>query len=62
MNAKSRILLSSVSLMLIASASPAFAQSTQTGEATESQSSSSSLRFSTGINFSKGDYGEIEDT
>lgn len=64
MNEKSRILLSSVSLVLIASASPAIAQSTQSSETTESQttSSGSSLRFSTGINFSKGDYGELEDT
>ncbi len=64
MNKKSQIALASLGILMLANPVVAFAQSTQSDAKVESAASSpdSSLRLSTGLNFSKGDYGEIEDT
>ena len=64
MKHKIEIVLSSLGILLMTTPGTAHAQSTASRESTGSATtgSDSSLRFSTGINFSKGDYGEIEDT
>ena len=64
MNKKSIAALASLGACLFAMPEVALAQSAQSNDTSEAKSTSagSSLRFSSGINFSKGDYGEIEDT
>ncbi len=56
--------ISAVAVCLFAYSSAAFAQTASDNSTTNSQekTATSSLRFSTGISYSKGSYGEIEDT
>lgn len=64
MNHKTAIILSGVGVFLMANPGMALAQSTTNSESATSATtgSGSSLRLSTGINYSRGSYGEIEDT
>lgn len=64
MNHKTAIVLSGVGMVLMANPTMAIAQSTTNSASTASAStgSNSNLRLSTGINFSSGNYGEIEAT
>lgn len=61
---KTRIVLSSIGILLMAAPGTALAQTVQDSESSESAAtgSASSLRIGTGINFSRGDYGEVEET
>lgn len=64
MSKKSIAALATFGACLFAMPEVAFAQAAQSNDTSEAKSTSagSNLRISTGINFSKGDYGEIEDT
>jgi hypothetical protein len=64
MTLKSRLMLTAFGLALIALPQTVLAQSTQSKEGEEKSASSSagSFRLSTGISYSKGDYGEVDDT
>jgi hypothetical protein len=64
MNLKTAIASSGLTMGLLVSPGVAFAQSAQSSSTVDTapSGSDSSLRLSTGVNYSKGDYGEIEDT